>query len=84
MKKYQYDKRLTIMNYLGGTKCIKCGSEEYEGLELDHINGDGKIDRERFGDSNRMVYYYSKHLDEAKEKLQVLCKLCNCAKNRKY
>lgn len=68
-------KRQTVIMALGG-KCVQCGySANVHGLVLDHINGDGHADRERLG--SRIARYYVNNLDEAKEKLQVLCATCN-------
>jgi len=77
--------RLQIMYHLGGVICIDCSCQDYDKLQLDHINGDGTQDRTKFlGSAKEMVWYYVKHLDEAKQKLQVRCLSCNNAKNRKY
>lgn len=67
-----------LIHFLGG-KCVKCGySENIHALELDHKNGWGNKDRLRIGGKHcRISRYYLKHLDEAKEKLQVLCANCN-------
>ncbi|MDD4984322.1 MAG: hypothetical protein PHQ43_00835 [Dehalococcoidales bacterium] len=48
-------------------------------MQLDHINGDGAADRRRMKSTGLVSYYYH-HLDEAKEKLQVLCANCNWVK----
>jgi len=81
-KKYykkENDKRLKVINHLGG-KCIKCNySKDTRALVLDHINSDGKQDRIRLG--SRISRYYVNHLEEAKIKLQVLCANCNLIKS---
>jgi len=70
--------RITLMEYLGGVKCIECNCNDYGKLQFHHINGDGEEDRKRFDSrARKMVSYYIKHIDEAKLKLQVLCSDCN-------
>lgn len=67
--------RNKVLQNLGG-KCVCCGyDKDLRGMVLDHINGDGSEDRKKLG--ARIARYYSKHLDEAKIKLQVLCATCN-------
>lgn len=67
--------RNKVLLSLGG-KCVCCGyDKDLRGMVLDHINGDGSDDRKKLG--TRIARYYSKHLDEAKIKLQVLCATCN-------
>jgi 5-methylcytosine-specific restriction endonuclease McrA len=74
--------RKFLIDFLGG-KCAGCGySKDIRALQLDHKNSDGKKDRDRLG--NRVTRYYVKHLEEAKEKLQVLCANCNTIKRIQY
>jgi len=68
------EKRVFLINFLGG-KCITCGFEDIRALELDHKNNDGYLDRKRIG--NKVFRYYYNHLEEALEKLQILCANCN-------
>lgn len=64
-----------VITELGG-KCVTCGySENFAGLVLDHVNGDGGSDRKQKG--SRLHRYYAKHIDEARSVLQVLCATCN-------
>lgn len=73
------DKRYKVIKHLGN-KCSKCGyDKDIRALVLDHVNGDGKKDRKEKG--SRISRYYIKHLNEAKEKLQVLCSNCNAIKS---
>jgi len=68
-------KRVDLLIALGG-ECVQCGySEDARGLVLDHKMSDGAEDRKRLG--AKIARYYIKHLDEAKENLQVLCATCN-------
>lgn len=60
--------------------CVKCGFSDIRALQLDHINGNGRKDMKRLGGNALSYLYYSKHLDEAKQNLQVLCANCNVIK----
>lgn len=62
-----------------GDKC-SCGFDDKRALQFDHINENGLKDLKRFGNKNAMLYYYSKHPEEAREKLQILCANCNWIK----
>jgi len=71
--------RHNLISELGG-KCVICGyNKNVVGLVLDHKNGNGYQDRKEKG--SKIARYYIKHLDEAKEKLQVLCATCNQIKS---
>src|SRR6185436_18369340 len=79
MKKQYKQAKYTLFNFLGN-KCTWCGILDKRVLELDHIKDDGEQDRAKL--NGRIHFYYAKHLDEAKEKLQILC--CNCNRIKKY
>jgi hypothetical protein len=69
------EKRHNLLIALGG-ECVACGyDKDLRGMVLDHIKGDGASDRKKFG--SKIFRYYIKHLDEASQKLQVLCATCN-------
>lgn len=71
--------RHVLINHLGG-KCVICGYDKnVVGLVLDHKHGDGYQDRKEKG--SKIARYYIKHLDEAHERLQVLCATCNQIKS---
>lgn len=70
-------KRRQVVAALGG-KCAVCGYDDVRALVLDHKNGDGDTDRKSVG--SKIARYYVAHLDEAAEKLQVLCANCNMIK----
>jgi len=81
-------KRDTLVNELGGKCACKGADCWHEGectvaypkcLQLDHIYGDGAADRKRLNGVGT-VGYYSMHLVEARERLQVLCANCNWVK----
>ena len=72
---------LTLSNYckkmiysaLGGAYCQVCKIEDEHVLTFDHKNDDGHLDRKRFSSYGDFYLYYSLHIDEAREKLQVSC-----------
>ena len=67
---------------LGGAKCVRCGYDEDErALQLDHIHGGGRKDREIFR-SQAVKYWmhYKDKPDEFRAKFQVLCANCNFIK----
>jgi hypothetical protein len=72
--KYRTD---TVM-LLGG-KCFRCGYSDIRALQLDHVSGGGKKEFRELGKVQR-YYYYSKHPEEARVRLQVLCANCNWIK----
>jgi len=62
-----------------GARCVRCGyNEDLRALQLDHIIGDGKEDRNRIG--SKIARYYVHHLEEAAKILQVLCANCHAIK----
>lgn len=69
--------RRSLLELLG-SKCAVCGTLEH--IELDHFNGHGTADRNARGNNWQMYRYYLKHPDEAKRKLQLLCKSHNLRK----
>ena len=80
-------KRVILIQYLGG-KCVNCSyDKDIRALQLDHINGDGHLDRKIKGKSGKVYRYYIKNLEESKKVLQVLCANCHAIKtieNREY
>jgi len=67
----------TILEY--GGKCLRCGIDDLEVLDLDHIYNDGAVDRKK----NLFAYNLYRHLKKQgypKERHQVLCKNCNWKK----
>lgn len=72
-------KRVKVVEELGG-KCTSCGyNKDFRALVLDHIKGDGYLDRKRIG--NKIYRYYVNNIDEAKNNLQILCANCNMIKS---
>ena len=89
MSEKYHTERLVLVHMLGG-KCSctgdncwhtgECGVTDIRCLQLDHIRGDGTVDRIKHGCNYGVVYYYYRHLDEARVNLQLLCANCNWVK----
>lgn len=80
------DKRISLIQKLGG-KCCACGyDKDTRALELDHVKNDGYLDRKKRG-RGKIYRYYIKNVEEAVKNLQVLCSNCNKIKqieNREF
>jgi hypothetical protein len=50
-RKYYQDIRIEVLTHYGNGKCacVQCGENRFPCLTLDHINNDGKQDRELYG-----------------------------------
>lgn len=82
LSKYRKDRRFNIIMLLGGG-CNSCGCNDIEVLDIDHINGDGKQDRELYGSNREALFHYLKYPNEMKSKFQLLCKNCHYRKTHK-
>jgi len=71
-------KKEAIMAY--GGKCACCGEACLAFLEIDHIDNDGKKDREKHG-SGKAFYEWLKKNNYPKGRYQVLCRNCNWVKH---
>lgn len=79
---YPLDSRSKLILFLGA-KCSKCSNANLEYLEIDHVNGDGWEDRRHFKNANLNIWsYYLMFLEEAAEKLQLLCIDCHRLKTK--
>lgn len=75
LKKYNLDPRQKVLIFLN-PKCRRCGS--LEDLAIHHRYKDGKADRSTFDDYEVYIWtYYLIHLEEAQNRLTVLCKDCH-------
>jgi hypothetical protein len=77
---YARIRRATISAY--GGMCACCGEKEYDFLELDHIDDDGKDHRKRVGGSNLAVYWDLAKRGYPEGIVQVLCANCHLAKTK--
>ncbi len=73
-------KTINILFDFLGRQCVFCGFDNVKALCLDHIDNNGSENRKKFKHSTLEYSYYSKHLDEVGNMLQVLCYNCNMIK----
>ena len=67
---------------IAGRKCCKCGFNDDRALQIDHINGDGKIERAH-GKCNVGITFYRKvyfSITAKENRYQILCANCNWIK----
>lgn len=76
----------TVITLLGN-QCVKCGFSDIDCLVIDHVSGDGSIERGRFNrDQIRKLIYlaFEYNITEAIEiirrRYQILCANCNMKK----
>jgi hypothetical protein len=76
-KERQKERRLVVIGILG-SKCAKCGFDDYRALQIDHINGNGNKERK---DNKRNNYSAIKKILAGETKnYQLLCANCNWIK----
>lgn len=69
--------RLRIIADLGG-KCRRCGFDDPRALQIDHVNGDGAIDRIEHPNSNSATFYRTVLANPGRYML--MCANCNWIK----
>ncbi len=74
-KRYRKTRENVILSY--GGKCICCGEDHIEFLAIDHVNGNGRQDRDEKGKSG---FYRWLAKNNYPEGYQILCHNCNWAK----
>lgn len=70
--------RQKAVNSIGGC-CAKCGFSDIRALQIDHINGDGFVER-RNRKQNQWIFYKNIIKFGSQGKYQVLCANCNWIK----
>lgn len=63
-----------------GGKCVCCGETIMEFLTIDHIFNDGAEDKKNYSGSGGHVWKYLRDLGYPKDRYQLMCFNCNCAK----
>lgn len=71
--------RHDIVDALGG-KCVVCGRTDKNILHIDHIYGQGYLEKEWFSSKNEMLFWYYQFSKYEYPYLQVLCMNCNLTK----
>lgn len=61
-----------------GAKCVCCGEDTYEFLQIDHVNNDGAAHRREMGNNTGICLWLIKH--GFPSGFQILCANCNYAK----
>jgi hypothetical protein len=61
-----------------GSKCVGCGIEDPDVLQVDHINGGGSKERKSFSNTYQFEKYVFEHVDSGE--YQLLCANCNWKK----
>ena len=79
---YRAEKRRKLLQDLLGGRCVRCGIDDYDVLQIDHTSGGGLSERQTHPNGGPAWWnqYYLKHPELAKKNLQVLCANCNIKK----
>lgn len=76
-RKYQRSLRTKVLELLGG-KCVYCGCNDFEALEINHINGQGaKEKQKRWKHGNKGYYCAILNGTRSIEDLELTCRVCN-------
>jgi len=76
-KKKIYESRKATIFIHFGNKCNRCGFDDYRALQIDHINGEGGIERRK----TNGIPFLNRVLKELNSnKYQLLCANCNWIK----
>lgn len=73
-------RRAEVLQVLGN-RCSKCGFSDARALQIDHVNGDGHVDRKT--NKKYSIAYYLRVLSEIQKgssRYQLLCANCNWIK----
>lgn len=70
----------SIVHQLLGNQCVRCGYNDGRALQVDHINGDGFIDRAKRFSATSYYLYVIKEIENKTKRYQLLCANCNWIK----
>lgn len=80
-RKHYHKIRMFVWSWFGG-KCVRCGFNDWRAFELDHINGDGHLDGNKYDTMNAKYKLIMTDPELAKAKFQLFCANCNKIKQR--
>ena len=80
-KRWKSKLRNEVLNHYGGNppKCAKCGIDNINCLEIDHINNNGAKERKGVQKTGEVFYLWLRKNNYPKN-YQILCKNCNWIK----
>lgn len=78
-KKYREAKRLAVIGALGNV-CTQCGFSDIRALQVDHINGGGRQERQEISNVSKYYSLIIKSVVADEDKYQLLCANCNVIK----
>lgn len=67
-----------VVQHYGNSRCLCCGINDIDVLAIDHINGQGAFDRDKYGGG---VKFYKVLMRNYPAGYQVLCFNCNFSKH---
>jgi len=73
--------RLAALAMLGGA-CMRCGFDDERALQIDHVKGDGAVDRKRYRGTSYYYHIIKELKARVRNKYQALCANCNWIKRR--
>lgn len=76
-KDYRVQTKLAVLDAYGGPVCVGCGNEEFDILEIDHIDGGGCQQRRELGITGGYQFYLWLKQQNYPEGYRVLCPTCN-------
>jgi hypothetical protein len=77
-RKNRAERRVEMLTAYGG-KCLHCGIDDPEVLDIDHIDNDGAAHR-KSGKRGWQLYRFLRNQGYPKDKYQLLCRNCNWKK----
>ncbi len=81
--KWRLNLKLQALTRYGGPRCVCCGEERIEYLNLDHINNNGSEEREEAGTVGGYGFYLWLKKKGWPSGYQVMCWACNVSKSTK-
>ena len=78
--KFHEKLRLDIISHYNNGCCARCGENDIDVLTIDHVNNDGKHERDIIGSTYAFYSWLKKH-NYPQERYQILCRNCNWKKH---